>query len=430
MQCLLLPLRRLPVSVRIPFCHMSGSGTSSQHNPLLELFRIAQCVLSSESGPLFPCMLWCSLNAVAMMSRPVAGIRQKTLILTVPGSPKGAVENLEAVIKQLPHACMQAVGVDSRSLHSGGLQKLEQDADVLSKPMAARSHGAQGHGQGLGHGHSHEHAGHAISKAHTLPEHHPVSNSPRAGPTSRYRQSPYQMLSVDDATKVVLEKTPSPVPVKVPVDGALIGRVLAEDVLAREAVPAYRASIVDGYAINVTKGGASTKGSFPVAAVSHATPGEIPKLEPGTIIRITTGAPLPPGATSVVMVEDTILSSMTEDGHEEEIVEILTDRVKPDENVREIGSDVKYGETVLRKGDEITAVGGELGLLVSIGKTNVMVYDKPVVGVLSTGDEIVEPNCPSELRLGEVRDCNRPTVMAAIRGWGFDVVDFGIARDT
>lgn len=376
---------------------------------------------------------------VAMMSRPVAGVRKRTLILTTPGSPKGAVENLEAVIKQIPHACMQAAGVDSRTLHAGGVKKLEQDARLKvnqntkadsfkGKSPADRSRHMHGHDHG--HNHSEMYAGHNVPRARTRPEDRPISNDPRAGPTSRHRESPYPMLSVEDATRIVLDKTPSPVVVRLPVNGALVGRVLAEDVLAREAVPAYRASIVDGYAITVSKDGPSTKGSFPVASVSHASAGEIPALEPGTIARITTGAPLPPGATSVVMVEDTVLSSMTEDGHEEEIVEILTDKIKLGENVREIGSDIKYGEVVLRKGDEISAVGGELGLLASVGKTEVMVYDKPVVGVLSTGDEIVHHDGPSDLQIGQVRDCNRPTVMAAIRGWGFDVVDLGIARDT
>ena len=359
-----------------------------------------------------------------MMSRPVAGIRKKTLILTVPGSPKGAVENLEAVIKQLPHACMQAAGVDSRTLHAGGVKKLEQEAGITSRRKTDHHH--HGHGPGNSHGHS----GHTIPKAHTKLEDRPISNDPRAGPTSRYRQSPYQMFSVEDATRLVIEHTPSPVPVRMRVDGALVGHVLAEDILAREAVPAYRASIVDGYAITVSSEGPSTKGLFAVASVSHATPGQVPTLEPGTITRITTGAPLPPGATSVVMVEDTVLSSMTEDGHEEEIVEILTDRVRPDENVRQVGSDIKYGETVLRRGDEISAVGGELGLLASVGISEVMVFEKPVVGVMSTGDEVVEHDRQSDLRLGEVRDCNRPTIMAAIRGWGFDVVDLGIAKDT
>lgn len=67
------------------------------------------------------------------MARPVAGVRKQTLILTLPGSPKGAKENLEAVLKLLPHACVQAAGAASRPLHVGGVKKLEQDAGVSSK---------------------------------------------------------------------------------------------------------------------------------------------------------------------------------------------------------------------------------------------------------------------------------------------------------
>lgn len=129
------------------------------------------------------------------------------------------------------------------------------------------------------------------------------------------------------------------------------------------------------------------------------------------------------------MVEDTVIKSMTDDGREEKEVEILTDQVKPNENIREIGSDIRAGDVVLRKGEEITDVGGELGLLASVGKAEVMAYKKPVIGVLSTGDEIVPHDRQAPLQLGEVRDCNRPTLMAAIKGWGFQVVDLGIAKD-
>lgn len=69
---------------------------------------------------------------VALMARPVAGVRKHTLILTLPGSPKGAKENLEAVLRLLPHACIQAAGADSRSLHAGGVKKLEKEAGVVS----------------------------------------------------------------------------------------------------------------------------------------------------------------------------------------------------------------------------------------------------------------------------------------------------------
>ena len=237
------------------------------------------------------------------------------------------------------------------------------------------------------------------------------------------------MLPVELATEIILKHTPSPNPFSAAVDISLVGSVLAEDVTASEAVPAFRASIVDGYAIIVTKPKKS-KGVFAVSSVSHAAPGQVEALQAGRVARITTGAPLPPDATSVVMVEDTVLRSMTADGLEENEIEIFTNDIEPNENVREVGSDVRVGETVLNKGDIITAVGGELGLLASVGRAEVMIYKKSIVGVLSTGDEIIPHNRAGPLRLGEVRDSNRPTIMAAVKSWGYEVVDLGIASDT
>lgn len=239
------------------------------------------------------------------------------------------------------------------------------------------------------------------------------------------------MLSVEDALAQIRDNTPEVKIVKVPVDENLVGCVLAEDITAPEAVPAFRASIVDGYAIIASDHVMvpSTKGIFPVVGISHAKPGEQPKLNIGEVARITTGAPLPPGATSVVMVEDTILRSKTDDGEEEAEVEILTDAIKPGENVREVGSDVEKGSMIMRKGEGITAIGGEFGLLASVGVKAVSVYKKPVVGVLSTGDEIVPHSREGDLKLGEVRDTNRPTLLTVIRGSGFEAVDLGIASD-
>lgn len=238
------------------------------------------------------------------------------------------------------------------------------------------------------------------------------------------------MLSVEEATKLVFDHALPPKVIQVPVNPSLVGYVLAENVTARESVPAFRASIVDGYAIVTSGSNRSSKGVFPVVSVSHATPGEVQPLKVGQVARITTGAPLPPGATSVVMVEDTMLRSMTDDGKEEKEIEVLTDVIKPNENVREVGSDIPAGEVILAKGDRITAVGGELGLLASVGQAEVLVYKKPTAGVLSTGDEIIQHDRLGPLCLGEVRDCNRPTVMAAVQSWGFEVKDLGIAKDT
>lgn len=110
-------------------------------------------------------------------------------------------------------------------------------------------------------------------------------------------------------------------------------------------------------------------GQYPVTAVSiaaAAAEGVSTKLLPGQIARITTGGAVPEGATAVVMVEDTVLIKSSEDGTREETVEIRA-KVKNGEAIREIGSDVQIGQTVLKKGQVISAVGGEIGVLASIG---------------------------------------------------------------
>lgn len=238
------------------------------------------------------------------------------------------------------------------------------------------------------------------------------------------------MLPVSEALSQIASNIPKPQPITIRLSQSAVGTVLASDVKAAESVPAFRASIVDGYAIRVTSVKTSnTKGTFPVAFASHAEGAEVPELEEGKIARITTGAPLPPGADAVVMVEDTVLRSLTSDGKEEAEIEILTDDVKAGENVREVGSDVQAGDVVMKAGEGISAVGGEFGLLASVGTKEVTVYKKPVVGVLSTGDEIIEFDREGGLKLGEVRDTNRPTLLTAVKAQGFEVIDLGIASD-
>ncbi|PCD43780.1 hypothetical protein AU210_002869 [Fusarium oxysporum f. sp. radicis-cucumerinum] len=335
-------------------------------------------LLHKQAPGLVHGMLAASLTVTpfAMMSRPAAGVRNSTIIVTLPGSPKGAKENLQAIVKTLPHACIQAAGGNSRAIHSGGIKKLEAEAGLTGGDTHSTAAGG----------------------------------------------------CVEEALSLIEEHTPEPEVISAPVDQSIINSVLAEDVKARENVPAFRASIVDGYAVVAPKDG-QLKGVFPVTAISHASPGEIGALNEGELARITTGAPLPPGATTVVMVEDTILKTMSEDGKEEKEVEIQVDGVKEGENIREVGSDVQQGTVILNKGETISGVGGEIGLLASVGVSEAKVYRRPVVAVLSTGDEIVEYNRPGDLKLGEVRDTNRITLMSAAREWGYEVVDLGIASD-
>ncbi|CEF87378.1 hypothetical protein FGSG_05299 [Fusarium graminearum PH-1] len=387
-------------------------------------------LLHKQAPGLVHGMLAASLTVTpfAMMSRPAAGVRNSTIIVTLPGSPKGAKENLQAIIKTLPHACIQAAGANSRAIHSGGVKKLEAEAGISSKNKQppATGHGCghhhHGHSHGSGHGHSH---GNLVR--HTKPG-TTLSNDPALGPSRRYRESPYPMLPVKEALALIEQHTPGPEVVTASVDQSIVNSVLAEDVEAKENVPAFRASIVDGYAVVAPKDG-QLKGVFPVTAISHAAPGEIGALKEGELARITTGAPLPPGATTVVMVEDTVLKTMSDDEKEEKEVEIQVEGVKEGENIREVGSDVKQGTVILNKGETISGVGGEIGLLASVGVSEAKVYRRPVVAVLSTGDEIVEYNRPGDLKLGEVRDTNRITLMSAAREWGYEVVDLGIASD-
>ena len=128
------------------------------------------------------------------------------------------------------------------------------------------------------------------------------------------------------------------------------------------------------------------------------------------------------------MVEDTLITEETPDGEEQQVR--LLASVPSGENVREIGSDVEKGAVILGSGTEVTFAGGEVGILASVGVAQVKVWKKPVVGVLSTGNELVRHTEERELVLGEVRDSNRPSLLTVLKAWGYEGVDLGIASDT
>ncbi|CAG8855091.1 8592_t:CDS:2, partial [Gigaspora margarita] len=133
--------------------------------------------------------------------------------------------------------------------------------------------------------------------------------------------------------------------------------------------------------------------------------------------------PVPPGATAVVMVEDTTLVRASEDGLQEESVEIHV-QVSDGANIRKIGSDTSIGTIVARKGELFSAVGGEYYFHI-----DVCVYRRPVFGVLSTGNEVIDHKSTSELKYGQIFDSNRPTLLAIAKATGFEVKDFGIVSD-
>ena len=145
----------------------------------------------------------------------------------------------------------------------------------------------------------------------------------------------------------------------------------------------------------------------------------------GSIARIATGAPIPAGADAVVMVEDSELVQASSDQREEKIVKIKRASRQGD-NIRPRGSDIAVGEKVLDKGTELGP--SEIGILASIGITEVLVHASPRVAVLSTGEEVAEFTTAVP-GASQIRDSNKPTIVSILEQEGCPVVDLGIVGD-
>ena len=232
-----------------------------------------------------------------MLSRLTAGIRKKTVIVNFPGSKKAAQECFGFVKPALQHA------VD---LASGG-----------KKDRVEKVHKELQGGGGCGHRHS-------------------SSRVDAANVAGRDRSSPWPMVSVGQAQKTVMDLCDAVglTTVELSFDGAL-GRVIAEDVTAKEPLPPFPASIKDGYAV-LSADGADSRKVISASSDAGSHPGEL-QVSPGHCVRINTGGPVPAGADAVVQVEDTKLLESSEDGKEEKVIEILE---APNE-----GLDIRYVKT-------------------------------------------------------------------------------------
>ncbi|XP_066550233.1 gephyrin a isoform X2 [Amia ocellicauda] len=235
----------------------------------------------------------------------------------------------------------------------------------------------------------------------------------------RHRMSPFPLTSMDKAFITVLEMTP--------VLGTEIinyrdgmGRVLAQDVYAKDNLPPFPASVKDGYAVRAADG----PGDRFIIGESQAGEQPTHTVMPGQVMRVTTGAPIPCGADAVVQVEDTELIRESEDGTEELEVRILV-QARPGQDIRPIGHDIKRGECVLAKGTHMGP--SEIGLLATVGVTEVEVQKFPVVAVMSTGNELLNPE--DDLHPGKIRDSNRSTLLATIQEHGYPTINLGIVGD-
>ena len=195
---------------------------------------------------------------------------------------------------------------------------------------------------------------------------------------------------------------------------------LAENMISEDFIPAYDNSAMDGFAVKaVDIVGADKNYPIKLKLIKQDLPaGKIPenKLESGYCVQIMTGAPIPEGSDCVVMKEDAI----------KEGKDVLIFReCRQGENVRYKGEDIKKGDIVIKKGKKIFP--GDIGVMASIGRSEILVNFPPTVGILATGSELVEIH--EKLETGKVRDSNSYSLSAQIKESGACFKRYGIVRD-
>ncbi|OPY90398.1 MAG: Molybdopterin molybdenumtransferase [Syntrophus sp. PtaU1.Bin208] len=226
------------------------------------------------------------------------------------------------------------------------------------------------------------------------------------------------MIQVEDALNVILKETFPLGTEKVAILDAL-GRVLGESVFAGRLIPPRDNSAMDGYAVHE----ADTKGATPshpvvLDVIEDIPAGSIPRqaVGIGQAARIMTGAPVPEGADAVIKVEET--------RHSGRRVE-LTTSVKKGENIRRAGEDVREGEEVISAGTVVRPA--EVGMMAALGKSFVSVYQRPVVAVIATGDELADIDDP--VSSWKIVNSNAYSLTAQILDCGAIPLQMGIARD-
>ena len=230
----------------------------------------------------------------------------------------------------------------------------------------------------------------------------------------------FKVKTVEETYALIEEYIPVTPQKEVRVLEEALHYILAEPVVAKENVPSFDRSTVDGYAVKAkdTYGSSESMPGF-LTVTGEVKMGEVPHsvVGSGNAVYVPTGGMMPSGSDSVIMIE-----------HCEDLDGLLNTykQIAPGENVIRAGEDIKEGETLLTAGTKLRPQ--ELGALASLGITHVTVFRQLKVGYLSSGDEIV-PYQTETLQEGQIRDINHLTISGLAREWNVDVVYGGIVRD-
>jgi molybdopterin molybdotransferase len=229
-----------------------------------------------------------------------------------------------------------------------------------------------------------------------------------------------------ESLNLLLRTMPDREPAAEKIDTAhALGRVLAEDIRAPHPLPEFSRSAVDGYAVRARDTfGASESMPGYLTLTGEVNMGAAPAftVQPGACALIHTGGMIPPGADAVVMLEYTQTVAATKEKTEIEVARAVAEG----ENVIRLGEDVAAGQVVLAAGERIRPA--MIGGCMAIGFTQVLVAAQPKIGIISSGDEVVEPS--QRPAPGQVRDVNSYSLAALIAQAGGEPVQYGIVSDS
>ena len=261
---------------------------------------------------------------------------------------------------------------------------------------------------------------------HGHAEHKHTDHAPRHAGGHSHRHYGEAMLSVEEALERILRHFTPLESQHTPLLEA-IGQVLAEDALATHDIPPLDNSAMDGYALQAANAhGASADNPITLSVAGAVAAGELPTVAvtPGKAVRIMTGAPVPDGADAVVPFEDTDEMQRRADGTP--LTEIaIRYQVSVGDDIRPAGQDVRKGDRVLQADTMLRP--SEIGVLASLGYKSVSVFRRPVVAILATGNELLEPGDPYQP--GMIYNSNTYSIAASVTRYGGVPKLIGIARD-